>query len=119
VVKLRLSGDYLQTSAMIRDGRIVSAVNDPNDYLGPGSGYRVSEERRLQLNDIRDVLDQKEVLRSEALHEKDEARHIRYRNLGPATNGPANDDVVIGISPAFGLKLYRTTAGHRLSEVLG
>ncbi|TGQ11513.1 MULTISPECIES: propanediol/glycerol family dehydratase large subunit [unclassified Mesorhizobium] len=119
VVKLRLSGDYLQTSAMIREGRIVSAVNDPNDYLGPGSGYRVSEERRLQLNDIRDVLDQKEVLRSEALHEKDEARHIRYRNLGPATNGPANDDVVIGISPAFGLKLYRTTAGHRLSEVLG
>ncbi|MER8631008.1 propanediol/glycerol family dehydratase large subunit [Mesorhizobium opportunistum] len=119
VVKLRLSGDYLQTSAMIRNGRIVSAVNDPNDYLGPGSGYRVSEERRLQLNDIRDVLDQKEVLRSEALHEKDEARHIRYRNVGPAANGSAKDDVVIGISPAFGLKLYRTTAGHRLSEVLG
>ncbi|AZO34660.1 propanediol/glycerol family dehydratase large subunit [Mesorhizobium sp. M2A.F.Ca.ET.037.01.1.1] len=119
VVKLRLSGDYLQTSAMIRNGRIVSAVNDPNDYLGPGSGYRVSEERRLQLNDIRDVLDQKEVLRSEALHEKDEARRVRYRNLGPAANGSATDDLVIGISPAFGLKLYRTTAGHRLSEVLG
>ena len=119
VVKLRLSGDYLQTSAMIRNGRIVSAVNDPNDYLGPGSGYRVSEERRLELNGIRDVLDQKEVLRSEALHEKDEARHIRYRNLGPAAEKSAKDDVVIGISPAFGLKLYRTTAGHRLSEVLG
>ena len=42
VVKLRVSGDYLQTSAMIRDGRVVSAVNDPNDYLGPGTGYRVS-----------------------------------------------------------------------------
>ena len=48
VVKLRISGDYLQTSAMIRNGRIVSAVNDPNDYLGPGTGYRVSEERRLR-----------------------------------------------------------------------
>jgi propanediol dehydratase large subunit len=119
VVKLRLSGDYLQTSAIIRDGRIVSAVNDPNDYLGPGSGYRVSEARRQQLNGIRDVLDQKEVLRSEALHEKDEARHIRYRNLGAAGQGAGKDDVVIGISPAFGLKLYRTTAGHRLSEVLG
>ena len=119
VVKLRLSGDYLQTSAMIRNGRIVSAVNDPNAYLGPGTGYRVSEERRLELNGIRDVLDQKEVLRSEALHEKDEARHIRYRNLGPASERSARDDVVIGISPAFGLKLYRTTASHRLSEVLG
>ena len=46
VVKLRVSGDYLQTSAMVRNGRIVSAVNDPNDYLGPGTGYRVSEARR-------------------------------------------------------------------------
>ena len=35
VVKLRLSGDYLQTSAMIRNGRIVSAVNDPNDLSRP------------------------------------------------------------------------------------
>lgn len=119
VVKLRLSGDYLQTSAMIRDGRIVSAVNDPNDYLGPGSGYRVTEKRRLELNSIREVLDQKEVLRSEAMHEKDEARRIRYHALGPAAAGTGRDDVVIGISPAFGLKLYQTTAGHRLSEVLG
>jgi propanediol dehydratase large subunit len=118
VVKLRVSGDYLQTSAMIRDGRIVSAVNDPNTYLGPGSGYRVSEARRLQLNSIRDVLDQKEVLRSEALHERDEARRIRYRNSGPARESADKTDVVIGISPAFGLKLYQTTAGHRLSEVL-
>jgi propanediol dehydratase large subunit len=119
MVKLRLSGDYLQTSAMIRDGRIISAVNDPNDYLGPGSGYRVSEERRLELNGIRDVLDQKEVLRSEAMHEKDEARRIRYRSLGSAAEGGSKTDVVIGISPAFGIKLFQTTAGHRLSEVLG
>jgi propanediol dehydratase large subunit len=119
VVKLRLSGDYLQTSAMIRNGRIVSAVNDPNDYLGPGTGYRVSKERRLELNGIRDVLDQKEVLRSEAMHEKEEARRIRYRSLGPAAEGTDANDVVIGISPAFGLKLFQTTAGHRLSDVLG
>ena len=119
VVKLRLSGDYLQTSAMIRNGRVVSAINDPNDYLGPGSGYRVSEQRRLELNGIRDVLDRKEVLRSEAMHEKDEARRIRYRSLGSAAEGAGRADVVIGISPAFGLKLFQTTAGHRLSDVLG
>jgi propanediol dehydratase large subunit len=119
VVKLRVSGDYLQTSAVIRNGRVVSAVNDPNDYLGPGSGYRVSEGRRLELNAIRDVLDQKEVLRSEAMHEKEEARRIRYRVLGVAAESQDAADVVIGISPAFGLKLYQTTAGHRLSDVLG
>ena len=118
VVKLRVSGDYLQTSAMVRGGRVVSAVNDPNDYLGPGSGYRVSEARRLELNSIRDVLDQREVLRSEALHEKDEARRIRYRSLGPAGQGNDAKEVVIGVSPAFGLKLYQTTGGHRLSDVL-
>ena len=118
VVKLRVSGDYLQTSAMVRNGKIVSAVNDPNDYLGPGSGYRVSEARRLELNSIRDVLDQKEVLRSEAMHEKDEAQRIRYRAKGVAGPGPDGKDVVIGISPAFGLKLYQTTAGHRLSDIL-
>jgi propanediol dehydratase large subunit len=118
VVKLRLSGDYLQTSSMIRNGRIVSAVNDPNDYLGPGSGYRVSEERRRELNGIRDVLDQREVLRSEAQHEKDETARIRYRAAGSADSSHDPADVVIGISPAFGLKLFQTTAGHRLSDVL-
>ena len=118
VVKLRVSGDYLQTSAMIRDGKVISAVNDPNTYLGPGTGYRVTEERRQQLNAIRDVLDQKEVLRSEAMHEKEEARRIRYRSLGAALPGTAPGDIVIGVSPAFGLKLFQTTAGHRLSDVL-
>lgn len=119
VVKLRLSGDYLQTSAMVREGRIVSAINDPNDYAGPGSGYRVSEARRAELVNIRDVLDQNEVLRSEALHQKDEARAISYRELGEARVGNDGADVVIGISPAFGVKLFQTTGGHRLSLVLG
>jgi propanediol dehydratase large subunit len=118
VVKLRLSGDYLQTSAMIRDGRIISAVNDPNDYLGPGSGYRVSEGRRQEISAIRDVLDQKEVLRSEALHEREEGLRIRYRSAGEAKVSDDPRDIVIGISPAFGLKLFQTTAGHRLSDVL-
>jgi propanediol dehydratase large subunit len=118
LVKLRVSGDYLQTSAMVRGGRIVSAINDPNDYSGPGSGYRVSESRRLEINSIRDVLDQKEVLRSEALHEKDEDQRIQYRAIGKAEKGSDLDEVVIGISPAFGLKLFRTTAGHRLSDIL-
>ena len=118
VVKLRVSGDYLQTSAMVRGGKVVSAINDPNTYLGPGTGYRVSEARRLELNSIRDVLDQKEVLRSEAMHEKDEARRIRYRSLGLAKQSDDPADIVIGISPGFGLKLFQTTAGHRLSDVL-
>ena len=118
VVKLRVSGDYLQTSAMVRGGRVVSAINDPNDYQGPGSGYRMTEERRAEVNDIRDVLDQDVVLRAEAEHEKAEASRIAYPVAGAAQPGSAKDEVVIGISPAFGLKLFQTTAGHKLSDVL-
>ncbi|NJM31452.1 MAG: propanediol/glycerol family dehydratase large subunit, partial [Rhizobiales bacterium] len=118
VVKLRVSGDYLQTSAVVRNGKVLSAVNDPNDYAGPGSGYRLSSGRRREVMGIRDVLDQKEVLRSEAQHARAEARNIQYRDLGEAHAGADRNDVVIGISPAFGLKLFQTTGGHPLSDVL-
>ena len=42
MLRQRISGDYLQTSAILRDGKVISALNDPNDYRGPGSGYRMS-----------------------------------------------------------------------------
>ena len=42
----RVSADYLQTSAVIDpDGLVRSAVNDPNEYSGPGTGYRLEGER--------------------------------------------------------------------------
>ena len=118
LVRLRISGDYLQTSAMVRGGRVMSAINDANDYLGPGSGYRVSEERRKELANIRDVLTRDEVLRSEGLHKAAEARRIGYKAMGPAPVGHDKNEVVIGISPAFGLKLFQTVAGHPLSKIL-
>ena len=118
VVKLRVSGDYLQTSALVREGRVISAVNDPNDYAGPGSGYRLSSDRRREIMGIRDVLDQKEVLRSEAQHGPDEMGRINYADRGEASVSTDSKDVVIGISPAFGVKLFQTTAGHHLSDVL-
>jgi len=118
LVKLRLSGDYLQTSAMVRDGRVISAINDPNDYQGPGSGYRVSQARRDQINELRDLLDQDSVLKAEAEQERAEAGRVAYGAAGEALAGQDKAEVVIGISPAFGLKLFQTTAGHKLSELL-
>jgi propanediol dehydratase large subunit len=118
VVKLRVSGDYLQTSAVVRDGKVLSAVNDPNDYAGPGTGYRLGAARREEIVHIRDVLDQETVLRDQARHAKAEGRRILYRDHGPAEPGTDPMEVVIGISPAFGLKLYQTTAGHSLAAVL-
>ncbi len=118
MVRLRVSGDYLQTSAVIREGRIISAVNDPNDYAGPGTGYRLSDRRREEIAAIRDVLDREEVLRTEATFARAETTRIRYGALGPAESGGARNEIVIGLSPAFGLKLYRSLAGHPLSAVL-
>ncbi len=118
LVKLRVSGDYLQTSAIIRDGRVLSAVNDPNDYTGPGSGYRLTEQRRKELAQIRGVLDRDEVLRAEAASETREARAIRYQTMGPAKAGTDPQEIVVGISPAFGTRIFRTLAGHQLSAVL-
>ena len=118
IVRMRVSGDYLQTSAVVRDGRILSAVNDPNDYSGPGSGYRVSEARRKELSAIRDVLTREEVLRSEGVHQQPEALRIRYRTIGEARPGALSNEVVIGVSPGFGTKLFQTLAGHPLSDIL-
>jgi propanediol dehydratase large subunit len=119
LVKLRVSGDYLQTSAIIRDGRILSAVNDPNDYRGPGTGYRVSEARRQELNAIRDVLDRDTVLAEEAEFALRAAKDISFRATGAARAGTNSREVVIGVSPAFGVKFFRTLGGIPLADLLG
>jgi propanediol dehydratase large subunit len=118
LVKLRLSGDYLQTSAVIRDGKVLSAVNDPNDYLGPGTGYRPDAARRKELAAIREVLDRQEVLRTEAAYAEGESKRIRYSTMGEAAKGSDPLEVVVGLSPGFGEHLFRTLAGHPLSKVL-
>jgi propanediol dehydratase large subunit len=53
MLKQKVSGDYLHTSAIF-DGniKVVSAVNDANDYQGPGTGYRLEGKRWDLLKDI-------------------------------------------------------------------
>ncbi|MGB9825948.1 MAG: propanediol/glycerol family dehydratase large subunit, partial [Desulfofundulus sp.] len=53
MLKQRVSGDYLHTSSIIDKNFVVkSAVNDPNDYAGPGTGYRISPERWEEIKNI-------------------------------------------------------------------
>jgi propanediol dehydratase large subunit len=118
VVKLRISGDYLQTSAMVRNGHVLSAVNDPNDYLGPGTGYRVSEARRQEINGIRDLLDRDTVITEEAEFARHVERGIMLRGMGEAAVGTNPHEVVIGVSPAFGVQLFRTLSGIPIDDLL-
>ena len=57
MLKQRVTGDYLQTSAILdRDFDVISAVNDVNDYKGPGTGYRLSKERWEEIKNIPNVI---------------------------------------------------------------
>ncbi|MBZ5943098.1 propanediol/glycerol family dehydratase large subunit, partial [Weissella cibaria] len=43
--KQKVCGDFLQTSSIFdKDLNIISAVNNANDYQGPGTGYRLDED---------------------------------------------------------------------------
>ncbi|GAB6137073.1 propanediol/glycerol family dehydratase large subunit [Halanaerobaculum tunisiense] len=54
LLKQRVCGDYLHTSAIFdEDFNCISAVNDTNDYAGPGTGYRISEERWEEIKNVR------------------------------------------------------------------
>ncbi|GAA0979007.1 propanediol/glycerol family dehydratase large subunit [Nocardioides aquaticus] len=55
VLRQRVSGDLLQTSAILKGMVPLSAVNDDNDYAGPGTGYRPSGERWEQMKRLRHV----------------------------------------------------------------
>ena len=54
LLKQRICGDYLHTSAIFdEDFNCFSAVNDNNDYAGPGTGYRISDQRWEEIKNVR------------------------------------------------------------------
>ena len=62
IQKQRVSGDYLHTSAILDDKfNVIAAVNDLNDYSGPGTGYRLEGERWTQLADIRQAISPEDI----------------------------------------------------------
>jgi propanediol dehydratase large subunit len=62
VLKARVAGDYLHTSAVFTESfDVVSAVNDVNDYQGPGTGYRMSDERWDEIKNIRQAINPEDV----------------------------------------------------------
>ena len=67
---------------------------------------------------MRDELDREAVLNTEALFKKEETQKVKYFDNGNATTSTDASEIVVGVSPAFGSKFYRTLARHSLSDVL-
>jgi propanediol dehydratase large subunit len=109
----RVSGDYLQTSAIIDPtGLVTAALNDPNRYSGPGTGYRLDGERWQRLQRLPHELDARTL---EAVSEPGEDVVVE-RHVARIENRP--DDVVVAVGPAFADGLRATIGGLAHRDVL-
>jgi len=111
--RARVSADYLQTAAVIgADGVVHSAVNDPNTYAGPGTGYRLEGERWALLQSLPNVVDPADLLDAKAGGDELAA------DAGEAVPGDDPAEVVVAVGPAFASTIRRTINDLDHAEVL-
>jgi propanediol dehydratase large subunit len=109
----RVSADYLQTSAVIdADGLVHSAVNDPNLYTGPGTGYSLGGERWELLQALPHAIDPRALAAGEA------APCTLLAEKGEAAPGADASEVVVALGPAFGAAIQETIGGLDHGDVL-
>ena len=109
----RIAGDYLQPSAIFdREFQVLSAINDANDYCGPGTGYRLEGRRWEEIQRIPQAKSPREFI--------DDNIGTPLENLaeiGPAARG-TQPEVIVAVGPAFGTALTRTIGGLEHDDVL-
>ena len=102
----RVAGDYLQPAAIFdRNFHVLSAINDVNDYTGPGTGYRVSGERWQEMQQMPQVKSPRDFIADQMGEPL-----ARLGEMGPARPG-AQPEVVVAVGPAFGTALTNTIGG--------
>jgi propanediol dehydratase large subunit len=128
MLRQRTLGDYLQPAAIFaKDSgwqgadssscsspglRVLSALTDPNDYAGPGTGYRLVGARWRavanlpQVRSPRDFIADRIGTPMQNLHE-----------VGPARQGRFSE-VIVCVGPAFGTALTQTINGLDHEAVL-
>ncbi len=111
--KARVAGDYLQPAAVLdKQFRAESAFTDPNDYRGPGTGFRLEGEEWARIAAIpqaRDPTEMAPVMRG--------AAGVRLQARGAAAEGAAGE-VVIAVGPAFATALDTVLCGLTHGETL-
>jgi len=109
----RVIGDYLHTSAIFDENfKVLSAVNTPNDYEGPGSGYRVKGKTWDDIQALPRALNPREMVDAEAA---DPNLDLQPSGMAEAGDG---DEVVIAVGPAFAVAINKTLADLTHADVL-
>ena len=109
----RVIGDYLQPSAIFDDNfQVLSAINDPNDYRGPGTGYRLEGQRWQEIQAIPQAKSPHDFI------EPNIGMPLGRLLEGPVAARGTLTEVVVGIGPAFGNTLTRTIGGLSHDDVL-
>ncbi len=109
----RLAADYLQPSAIFdRDFHVLSAINDVNDYAGPGTGYRVEGERWAEIQAIPQAKEPYDFIDENIGTPTD-----KLIALGPVRDGTRNE-ILVAVGPAFNEALTSTIGGLSHEDVL-
>jgi propanediol dehydratase large subunit len=111
--RVRVAGDYLQPAAVLDQAfQAQSAFTDRNDYLGPGTGYRLEGEAWARIAAI-----PQEQSAAQMVSLSSGRAGIRLVDRGPAREGPEGE-VVIALGPAFASGLDTTLCGLSHGETV-
>jgi len=111
--RARVMGEYLQPAAILdKNFKVESAFSDPNDYQGPGSGFRLDGEDWREIADIPQAKSPREMVPL-----TNGAPGVDLKELGPARESN-QAEVVIALGPAFAATLDKTLCGLSHGETL-
>jgi propanediol dehydratase large subunit len=103
LARQRVAGDYLQPAAIFDSSfRVLSGINDRNDYSGPGTGYRLVGERWQEVQSIRQQRSPRDFIEAQL-----GTPSPKLAELGPARGGNSRE-VIVAVGPAFGRVLVKT-----------
>lgn len=110
LLKQRITGDYLQTAAILDENfNVISAINNANDYTGPGSGYIIGQERWDLLKHKFGALNPEKygadlgAIQNSGFDKNIATVNLTIKNLGAAKPNDKPNEILIALSPAFGL----------------
>ncbi len=104
----------MQPAAIFDDNfKVLSALSDPNDYRGPGTGYRVDGQRWSVLQNLTQAREPRALL--EKLTADQESDWFTETKAASPGEQP---EVVIAVSPAFGVQIKQSISGLDLRNIL-